>query len=247
MPHAGTAADIAGRHGDSAHSGQSPARSQAQTTAAQPRLDLPATNKTTRSDTLWRLRAPLYEWFPVADSLQDQLIKAGLVSEDQVNRARAPKKQKRKPNPRPARKRPAQQAAVEDLPAVEQRPAPKTISSRPAKKAFDWREAKAQKAQAGELIKKHKLNQPAADIRHNFAKGNRVKQVYVTAQQRDDIIGGRLAIAIADDRAYVIPLETAAKLRTLSPKTFVLVNEQQQTRNEADPYVGYEVPDDLHW
>ncbi len=187
----------------------------------------------------------------MANSLQDQLIKAGLASEEQVNRARAPKPKKRKPKPGQGRKPIVRNKAVAGpaaaTPNPTPTPTPTTVTSRPTTKPFDWREAKAQKAQATELIKKHKLNQSDADIRHNFTKGNRVKQVYVTAQQRDEIIDGRLAVAIADDRAYVIPLETAVKLRMLSPKTFVLVNEPKKAPDDSDPYAEYEVPDDLLW
>jgi hypothetical protein len=60
------------------------------------------------------------------------------------------------------------------------------------------------------------------------------------------LVTGQLAIALSANRYSLVELEAAAKIRELSPETFVFVASLEQGA-EDDPYAEFQVPDDLMW
>ncbi len=118
----------------------------------------------------------------MGNSLREQMLKAGLVSEAQVRDAKAKKKT------RQARKsKQSASAPIETDSAARQatrRQADKVARDRELNRKKETRRAQAAlQAQVRELIGRHRVNDPNGDIAHHFVDGKRIKRVYVTQEQ----------------------------------------------------------------
>jgi uncharacterized protein YaiL (DUF2058 family) len=181
----------------------------------------------------------------MSNSLRDALMKAGVANKPQAQKARA---EVRKKNRKARGGKPAQEqdgAAA----AAAQAQAAKAARDRQLNRERDLaREKKALKARIRALVKDKALNDPRADNPYNFVEGKAVKRVYVTAQQHKQLTQGTLAIAGVGERHYVIPIQTAEKLRELDPNARIHVSEPEpETEAADDPYAEYKIPDDLMW
>jgi hypothetical protein len=176
----------------------------------------------------------------MSNSLQEQLLQLGLVNKSKVQQAKKEKrKQKQDRRPATARSSVAQ--------AVARAEADKAARDRELNRQKEIKQAaKARRALLRQFIEQNRLNAPSADQAYNFVHGSSVKRLYVTGAQREQLVAGKLAIAQSGDRYYLVGLETAAKIRNLSPTTFVFI-AQQEAGDKDDPYAGFQVPDDLMW
>lgn len=166
-------------------------------------------------------------------SLQEQLLKSGLIDEDRLNKAKKqakkPAKKKRKASPRP-----------------------KSHISAPVKPAVteDPVKQKELRAEVKKLLRSLKLNDKNGEIAYNYTINNQIKRFYVNENQQKELIHGNLAIANWNEISYLIPAVNVKELRTLYPKIAIYINEPQETTadvDENDPYAGYEIPDDIKW
>ncbi len=177
----------------------------------------------------------------MGSSLQEQLLKAGLVDEKQVRKAQTgkpPLKRKKKGGPPPTASestRAAQQAAAEK--AAHDR----ALSERQKAKA----EHKALRAQIRQLIERHRIPRDSAELAYHFVEGGTVRKIHVTEAMRDQLVRDRLAIVRLDGRYDLVPPEVAEKIRARDPRCLV---ERQLTQTpEDDAYADHPVPDDLMW
>ena len=202
----------------------------------------------------------------MAQSLQDQLLKAGLVTEKQVQDSRRQDKGARKAKKAPKKARPPQARSV--VPTAETPVTPATerereiARQRAAKVARDRalnqdrqadRERKARRAQARQLIEQQSRNEAGADQPYNFQRGRKIKRMYVSAAQRGELLAGRLAILGLEGAQHVMTPEAAERVHALAPDAWVHRQDpnapasQAQAHAEDDPYAAYQVPDDLMW
>src|SRR5690606_5142022 len=114
---------------------------------------------------------------PMSASLREQLLKAGLVTEEQVKEAeraarreRRPKKGAPPPKPTAAERAQAEKVASD-----------KELERRKAEKA----EAKARAAQIRQIVDQHRVPQSDDGEPFYFQDGTHIKRVYVTAEQRE--------------------------------------------------------------
>ncbi len=178
----------------------------------------------------------------MASSLQEQLLKAGLVTEDQARNTRQSRRKDRKAGKsrddagaRAAAKRRQEQAERD-----------RALN---AKREAE-REEKALRARIRDMVLEASLNADGADVPYNVLHGAKVRRIYVTAEQRDALVAGTLAVATARGRHHVIPVETAERIAALMPEYFVHragPDDTADTPPEDDPYAAYKVPDDLTW
>jgi uncharacterized protein YaiL (DUF2058 family) len=176
----------------------------------------------------------------MGSSLQEQLLKAGLVDEKQVRRTqtrkRPPKRGKKGSKPAPSE---SAQAAREAM-------AQKAARDRSLN---DWRKEKAERkairAQIRQMIEQNLLSRDDADLTYNFVDAGRVCRLYVTPAIRDGLINDRLAIVKLDDRYEVVPQVTAEKIRGRDARCVVTLETQATSEDEA--YAEHPIPDDLMW
>lgn len=202
----------------------------------------------------------------MSDSLQQQLIRAGLVSEQRAEELAKPKP-KRAQKPRQNSAKGAKGGADRGAqgkkgPAREQkRPAKRPAAKKPDKAAKAAEaEAKAEaemaakrelKAKIKKLIEENSVTEFVGELTFSYVVGDRIRQLFVTQEYLDKVSAGELAITRLNRQTHLVTPEIADQLLALNPQWLVVLNdpskEQPQVTGEEDPYADYKVPDDLHW
>lgn len=107
-------------------------------------------------------------------------------------------------------------------------------------------QARARNAEVKQLIETNHLPRGDGDIVHNFILGKKIKRMYVTRAQQEQLIAGTLVIATQKDRHDLVPAAIGAKIQQRDPRCVVL--PRTPTAGETDEaYAAYQVPDDLDW
>lgn len=188
----------------------------------------------------------------MAHSLRDQLLKAGLVTTEQLEKANQPK-------PNPARQtRPRDTASRRDnrssLTAAkpqrsDNKPPRQTPKAKSDLEQFYAARAKAERTereqaeqrqreiaarrkqtreQVAALITANLQNVDDADIRYNFVVGDNIKYLYVTEAQQQALADGQLAITFLSGKRCLIPLDTAQQILALDPDKLVVINTPEE-------------------
>lgn len=180
-------------------------------------------------------------------SLQDQLLKAGLVDEKKAKRAGKEKRKQAKA---------ARHSGEElvDAAKVQADQARKNKLTRD--KALNAeREASAQKkaiaAQIQQLITLNKVKRDG-DVAYNFADGKKIKKIYVSNELQKQLSFGHLAIVRDGDSYQLVPTGVAQKIAQRDESIIVALVDREAERKaeveaEDDPYAEFQVPDDLMW
>jgi len=177
-------------------------------------------------------------------SLQEQLLKSGLVSAAQAKTAKTNKHKQeqlqRKNNVvvSDEAKELAQKARAEQL-ARDQK----------LNQLHQQEELKKQLlAQVKQLIEQNKLPRDEDGVAYRFTDDNKVKTLYVAEIMRKQLINGQLAIVKLDKGYEVVTAEVAKKISERDADSVLVHNEPAASVEPADdPYGGYAVPDDLMW
>lgn len=179
----------------------------------------------------------------MANSLQEQLLKAGLVTERQARDTRQTQRKDRKSGK--PRDDADQRAAAKRR--QEQAERDRALND---KKEAERREREL-RVQIRDMVLAASLNQDKADVPYNVLHGSKLRRIYVTPEQRDGLVAGTLAVATARGRHHVIPSAVAEKIVAIMPGYFVY-NAAASAAGDGDasaddPYADYKVPDDLMW
>ena len=211
----------------------------------------------------------------MAESLQDQLRKAGLVkSNARPEREQRPPKVKHRqaqanaqPQPQPhlsaslpGGSTPQANAPIATKPKAVAPPLPETSRDR-ARRAMaekgardrqlnlqreEQAKARARNAEVKQLIETNRLPRDQGDIVHNFILGKKIKRIYVTRAQQEQLIAGTLLIATQKDRHDLVPAAIGEKIRERDPRCVVLPRTPTAAELDED-YAAFKVPDDLDW
>lgn len=173
-------------------------------------------------------------------TLQEQMLKAGLVSSKKMAKVQRTAKKSR------VQAREAREAVEENKKAQAERD---RLLSEQQKQATL---AKEYKAQVKQLIEMNRIVIARGNIDFNFTDGSLIKKIAVDKQTQAQLINGRLAIArlAADGKSdyAIIPAVVAEKIAQRDADSIVLhsaLSEEEQ--NEDDPYADFKIPDDLMW
>ena len=178
-------------------------------------------------------------------SLQEQLLKSGLVSNA---KAKSIKSDKRKQEQQQRNNKVVVVDEAKEL--AKQTLAEKAERDRElnlAKKQIE--EQKQLMAQVKQLIELNKQDRDTDGVAYNFTDLNKVKTLYVSEAMREAIIKGRLAVVKFGEAYEVVTTEVAKKIADRDA-TSVIVNYEQSTEkvvSKDDPYANYQIPDDLMW
>lgn len=176
-------------------------------------------------------------------SLQDQLLKAGIVDKKKVKEV---KKEQRKQ----ARQQPKGSVQVDET--KEQAKRALTEKSNRDREINKHQQAEAEKkaihAQIIQLIKMNRVDRQNGEIAYQFTDGKKIKKLFVTGLLQTQLIKGQLAITKLGESYDLVPSAVADKIRQRNEAVIVLLNTNTQTEaDEDDPYADYEIPDDLMW
>lgn len=180
----------------------------------------------------------------MGNSLQDQLLKSGLIDAKQAKKAKAGKA----PPKRGKKKGKAAPPLSESAQAAKQALAEKAARDREleAQRKADA-DRKALAAQVKQIVKQHRVDRDGADIDYHFTDDNKVRKLAVTAAVQAAIIKGRLDIVRVGDRYDVVPADIADKIRQRDASAVMARNAAEKAADPDDPYADYQVPDDLMW
>lgn len=175
---------------------------------------------------------------------QEQLLKAGLVTKQQVNKVKQEKKQKHK-----------QQHSKKAAPIDEARLKAQKAADAKAKRDRELNKKKQEDAQKKAIS--IEINQLITDnclargedceIIYNFEHNKKVKRIYINEEMKQQIIQGKLGIARIEGRYELVPKAVAEKILQRNDKRIILFTPEQQVADDNDPYADYQIPDDLMW
>lgn len=169
-------------------------------------------------------------------TLQEQMLKAGLVNEKKLKKAKKGSKKSR------VQAREVKAAVEENKRQQQERD--KALSE----EQKEQRLSKEIKAQIKQLIEMNKIDQKDGDIKYNFTDGTLVKSLYVEQLIRDQLAKGILSIARSDETYVVIPSSVAKKIAMRDESVIIEQNAPaEDIPAEDDPYADFVVPDDLMW
>lgn len=178
-------------------------------------------------------------------SLQEQLLKSGLVSKAQAKTVKTEKhkqeqlQRKNNISVTDEAKELAQKARAEQI-ARDQELNQQRQQQEQQKQLF---------AQIKQLIEQNKLPRDDNGEAYRFTWNNKVKTLYVDDAMRAKLINGAYAI-VKSGRAYeVVTAEIAKKIHERHADSVVLHNDPATlpANPSDDAYAAYEVPDDLMW
>lgn len=176
-------------------------------------------------------------------SLQDQLLKAGLVD---AKKAKQTQKDKRKATKVQNK---SKQVVVDEAKVQAQKVRDEKITRDRQLNADRKAEAdkKAVIAQIKQLITLNAQHK-GGDIAYNFTDGKQIKKIYVNDQTQTLLTRGRLAIAKLGDGYELVPFPVAEKIAERDESMIIALGSAQQAQSdEDDPYADYQIPDDLMW
>lgn len=169
-------------------------------------------------------------------TLQEQMLKAGLVNEKKLKKAKKGAKKSR------VQAREAKAAAEENRIAQQERD--KKINQEREQQRLE----KELKAQVKQLIDMNRIDTSKGEIKYNFTDGTLVKALYVEELIRTQLSKGILSVARDGEGYAVIPTVVADKIATRVPEAVVSTAEpEDKTVDDDDPYKDFVVPDDLMW
>ena len=179
----------------------------------------------------------------MATSLQDQLLKAGLVDQKKVKQAN---KDKRKTN---KQQRHSKTPVVnETQQAAQQALKDKTERDRQLNEERNQRaERRAVIAQIKQLIDTSKVTRAKGETPYNFVDNKKVKKIYVTDDQHRQLSRGQLAIASFQSSYELIPAPVGHKIAERDASYVIIANDKGAVQEAEDEYADYKIPDDLMW
>ncbi len=177
-------------------------------------------------------------------SLQEQLMKAGLVDKKKVNKAQQDKSKQHKEQLRSGTK------------AVDQsREAALELQRKNAERARELnaqRDAAASQkailAQVIQMVQQHRQPKGNGDLAYNFTVGSKIERIHVSDKVQQHLVNGRLVIVVLDGVAELVPKVVGEKIAERAPELVVAVKKAASEQPlEDDPYADYKIPDDFTW
>ncbi len=171
----------------------------------------------------------------MANSLRDQLLQAGLVTEEQVAEAEKPKKKKKyhaKKNNQHTTKSPKnkkkKKAPASDLASFYKQ---RTNLERKEKQQAEKEQQEAsrlkkeRRQKVGKLIKDNALKEEEGEIRYNFVIGTSIKYMFVTEEQQQLLSDGSIAITFLGGKKHLVPKDIAKEILEVDPEKIIILSE----------------------
>lgn len=156
----------------------------------------------------------------MGNPFQDQLLKAGLVNEKQVNKAKHEKrisnKQKKHSNTTDTTSKIKQELAADKKRNQE--------LNRQLNKEKQQRERLAQVKQ---LVEQNRLDKDDRGEAYNFVDENKIKRIYVSDEIADQLSRGQVAIVKLGINYEVVPVKVARQIASRDKKTVLVLHEKE--------------------
>jgi len=182
------------------------------------------------------------------ESLQEQLRKAGLVDKKGVNKAKKDKQKQSKVARNTGARGTVKEKTAAQLAQLKRAERDRELNQQKHKQA----EQKALFSQIKQLINLNKVDCGQGEIAYSFVYKNKVRKLYVTADIKQQLSQGRLAIVrlvLKGERLFeIVPAAVAAKIAQRDQQSVVQLNlATDKGKIDDDQYADYQIPDDLTW
>jgi len=187
-------------------------------------------------------------------SLQEQLLKAGLVDKKKVQKVNQDKSKQKKIERRTGAEsvNESREAALE-LQRKNAERARELNAQRDAAAA-----QKAVRAQIAQLVEQNRQPRAAVgkgagkgagkgDIAYNFTHGSKIERIYVSEQVQQHLVSGRLVIVFLNGNYELVPKVIGEKIAERDPASVIQVKQSSTEVDADDPYADYKIPDDFTW
>jgi len=176
-------------------------------------------------------------------SLQEQLLKAGLVDKKKVKQVNQDKSKQVK-----TERRTGTQSVDETRLAAQEIQRKNAERARELNAQRDAAAAqKAIMAQIVQMVQKNKQSKGNGDIAYNFTFASKIERIHVSGAVREHLVAGRLVIVRLGDTTELVPRVIADKIAERDPALVVRVNKVSTETDPDDPYAAFQIPDDLMW
>jgi uncharacterized protein YaiL (DUF2058 family) len=185
----------------------------------------------------------------MGDSLRDQLLKAGLVTESQAARARNEQERQQHHRKKAGKKAPDPEAQARQRKAAEAQAA-KAARDRELNQARQEKAAaRARAAEIRQLVDQHRLPPLEGENLEyfNFVTFRKIRRIAVNDERREKLRKGELCIVWFEGRTAMVPADIGARIRERDAQAVIAYREGPEEVDENDPYKDYVVPDDLMW
>lgn len=183
----------------------------------------------------------------MSNSLRDQLMKAGVATQEHLKRAKASDRQRyrqAKQQKRTGSEAPQTEAAkLAAEAAVREKERARQLNRQRHAEA----ERLAAEAQARDLVVEKEIarSQSDKDVGFNFSHKGKIKQIYVSPDLHKQLVAGKLAICRTRGRFRVVPVEVARKVQPIAPYVIAFLPDDKPA--EDPDYADFPIPDDLMW
>ena len=176
-------------------------------------------------------------------SLQEQLLKAGLIDKKKAKLANQDKSKQKKVE----RQTGTQSVDEARLAALETQ----RKNAERARELNAQRDAaatqKAIVAQIAQMVQQNRQGKGNGDIAYNFTHDKKIERIYVSAAVQAHLVAGRLVIVCQGGVVELVPRVIADKIAERDPSLVVRVNKTVTEVDADDPYAAFQIPDDLMW
>ena len=178
-------------------------------------------------------------------SLQDQLMKSGLINKQKAKQAQTEKRRKAKQKKK--------KGSVEITEAQREIDLQKELQkqqdlekNQAIQAALDERAAHGKLIQ---MIAQHCEKDYQGEIDYHFTYDNKVKRIAINDSTQQRLVNGSLAICVLNEEFYLINKEATEKLAEIDSSVLVALHEKVDVDSidEDDPYAEFAIPDDLIW
>ncbi|MGE0079860.1 MAG: DUF2058 domain-containing protein [Thiohalomonadaceae bacterium] len=179
----------------------------------------------------------------MGNSLQEQLLKLGLVDEKRVRQAKQQKRQEQKKNPAAARNDAQREQALKAQ--AEKAERDRELNRQRQEEA----DRKARLAQIKQMIDAYRLPKGDGEVAYHFIDGRKVRRLYVNPEVHRKLVSGGALVVKLHGQYHIVPAEIAGKIRERDPACVISAAETPPSAapDPDDPYAKYQVPDDLMW
>ena len=149
----------------------------------------------------------------VANSLQEQLLKAGLVNQQKAKQTKTDKRKEAKAR-----------SQAPDPEALERQRRAAEAQAEKARRDLELNRERQEAAQRAalanelrQLIHAHRITRDRAELAFNFADGSALKRIFVTPEQQRGLADGRLAVVRQDQFYELVPADIADRVQARDP------------------------------
>lgn len=183
----------------------------------------------------------------MSKSIKEQLLAAGLVTQKKATQVEQDKRKQARQQPTPPKGRaPAPSPARQE---VRQAQNDKATRDRELNRQRQMeRERRAIITQLEQIIEVQRLDRSAGEVPYRFVVKDKVKKIYVTAEQHAGIVRGTLSVVRFRDGFALVTRETAERVAARDARTVLVMRNGDEPDVADDPeYAEFKVPDDLMW